>query len=134
MILLGCIRFRMRRFLGACIFYVFLAIFLAGCASVPTLKTADTDLEAKWLSFVKDNISTKQDILLKLGLPSAQFENEKILIYRLMLDEKDGLVPVDRSFAPQDPRISQWYQGQFNLVLVFDERNVLVRHSFLKVR
>ncbi len=127
-------RFCMRRFLGICIFYGFLMIMLAGCALVPTLKAADAELEGKWLGFVKDNVSTKQDILLKLGPPSAQFEGEKILIYRLMLDEKEGLVPVNRSFDPQDPRISEWSRGQFNLVLVFDEKNILVRHSLLKIR
>lgn len=134
MYLFGCNRYRSKNapLMGA--FMFLLAISASGCSSVPTLKVADAELETKWLPFVNDGSTTKQDALLKLGLPAAHFEGERILVYRLILDEKDGLVPVSRYADPQDPRIAQWPLGHYNLVLVFDDNHVLKRHSLLKVR
>jgi len=103
-----------------------------GC-SAPTLKVADAELEAKWLGFIKDGSTTKQDALLKLGLPSEHFEGERILVYRLMLFENKGFSNVSRYIKRYEPLLSEWPCGQFNLVLVFNDNHILIRHSLLKL-
>jgi hypothetical protein len=82
---------------------------------------------------IEDGVTTKEAALLHYGLPSAQFEGERILTWRLMRS-KGKVVSVSREFAPEDPRVKLWQHTSFNLVLVFDEHHVVARHSLLEVR
>ena len=97
---------------------LFMAAFVAGCASAPV---GQGDL----LDFVQDGRTTKEDVLLKLGEPNALFENASILTYRLSQDEKGWVV-----LGPT----KGWGEAFVNLVLVFDAQGVLRRHSQVKVR
>ena len=119
---------------------VFLQVFafastllLIGCAA-EELRVADPKVEQKWLSFLEDGQTKKADVLLRLGIPSAQFEGEKILTYRLVLDDDEGFLVVSREVDSQDPRLSAWWRAEYNLVLIFDERHILQKHSLLKIR
>ena len=62
---------------------------------------------------------------LKLGEPSGQYEDARILAYRLGTDE-GGYVVVGRA--------SDWGGVRYNLMLVFDADGVLRRHSLVEVR
>jgi len=109
-----------------------LSLLLIGCG--PTLQVAQGEVEQKWLAYFKDGNTTKEEVLLRLGLPAAQFEGERILTYRLMLTDAEGLVVVPRKLDPRDPRLSYWARGQYSLVLVFDGKHILQRHILLRVR
>jgi hypothetical protein len=104
-----------------------------GCAT-PTLQVPTRDQESKWIAFLEDGKTTREDVLLRLGLPSGQFEGQRILTYRMMLSEKEGLVVVSRELSSSDPRLIQWAKAEYSLVLVFDGRHVLQRHSLLRVK
>ncbi len=83
---------------------------------------------------MEDGQTKKADVLLRLGIPSAQFEGEKILTYRLVLDDDEGFLVVSREVDFMDPRLSGWWRAEYNLVLLFDERHILQKHSLLKIR
>ena len=121
----------------------FLSLVLVSCA--PTLQQlAPAEAEQRWLPFLQDGKTTKEEVVLKLGTPSAQFQGERILTYRLAEDrgsrfeETKGLIPTPReivALAPQPGQlVSAWVRGTYNLVLVFDQRGVLQKHSFIKVK
>jgi hypothetical protein len=59
---------------------------------------------------------------MRLGSPSAQFEGERILTYRLT-----------RELAPTRETTS-WNAAWYSLVLVFDPAHVLQRHRLVEVR
>ncbi len=109
-----------------------LLLLLTGCG--PTLQIAQSEVEQKWLAYLKDGSTTKEEVLLRLGLPAARFEGERILTYRLMLTDEEGLVVVAREFNMRDPRLSYWPRGEYSLVLVFDGKYILQRHALLRVR
>jgi len=107
-----------------------------GCAG-HTVKVADAEVETKWLGFLKDGSTTKQDVLLKLGLPAEHFEGERILVYRLSPAGTEGLMNVSRYIRRSEPLYGEYPAGeysQFSLVLVFDDNHILRRHSLLKLR
>jgi hypothetical protein len=109
-----------------------LSVLLIGCG--PTLQVAQGEVEQKWLAYFKDGNTTKEEVLLRLGLPAAQFEGERILTYRLRLTDAEGLVVVPRKPDWMHPQVSSWTRAQYSLVLVFDEKHVLQRHALLRVR
>jgi len=105
----------------------------SGCAARSTPAQVG-DVERSQLAFVRDGVTTREEVLLKLGVPSAQFEGERILTYRLGLDAKGALGPISPEVAAEDQRYAVWTRPAYNLELVFDPRNVLLRHSFIEVR
>ncbi len=116
--------------------FAILALLLltwCGCAT-PTLQVVPQDIDTKWLAYLEEGKTTKEDVLLRLGLPAAQFEGERILTYRMMLSDEEGLVVVSRELSSSDPRLSQWARAEYSLVLVFNERHILQRHSLLRVK
>jgi len=110
-----------------------LILLLSGCAETK-LQTVDDSILQQRLALLEDGKTTKEDILIKFGIPSSQFEGERILTYRLRFNQKENRfevvsVEVDR----RDPRFREWLQTEYNLVLVFDEKHILQRHSMLRI-
>jgi hypothetical protein len=108
-------------------------LLLSGCAET-RLQTVDDATLQQQLALLEDGKTTKEDILLKFGIPSAHFEGERILTYRLRYNQKESRfevisVEVDR----RDPRFAEWMQTEYNLVLVFDEKHILQKHSMLRI-
>jgi len=84
---------------------------------------------------IEDGKTTKEEILLRFGLPSTQFQGERILSYRLRRVSSPRITGVvARESDRSDPRFATWYYSRFNLILVFDERGLLKRHSLLRMR
>ena len=109
-----------------------LVTLVGGCAAqTPPAKV--TEVEARHLAFVRDGVTSREQALLQLGLPSGQFEGERILTWRLRYNG-ETLFPIAAERAPDDPRYTMWRVPAYNLVLVFDARNVIQRHSFIEVR
>jgi outer membrane protein assembly factor BamE (lipoprotein component of BamABCDE complex) len=73
--------------------------------------------ESRKLAFLQDGKTTKEDVLLQFGIPSSQFEGERILTYWLKLDESEDIE-----------------SGRYSLVLVFDDRQILEKHSMIKMK
>jgi len=119
----------LRRDMKASICFGLLAAVLAsGCTS--------TKFEGRQVlpDSLADGQTTREDVLLTLGQPSARFEDGRILTYRL------GHNPGNNGYQvfQRDPAIpmgwSTWSTADHSLVLVFDDEGVLRRHSFVKVK
>src|SRR5687768_13616900 len=103
-----------------------------GCATqTPQPKVGE--IEQKHLAFVRDGVTSREQALLQLGLPSGQFEGERIMTWRLCYNG-ETLFPIAAERAPDDPRYTMWRVPAYNLILVFDARNLVQRHSFIEVR
>lgn len=93
---------------------------LHGCIS--NSPQGDIDL----LSFLAAGKTQRTEIMLRLGEPSAVFQEELILTYRLGGNEKQGYY-IRQSRAG-------WEQEGYSLVLVLDEYGFLLSHALVRVR
>ena len=95
----------------------FFPMLLIGC--VHKLTAIDAAVQRQWLPFLEDGKTNRAEVLSSLGQPSARFQGERILTYRMMLDSEKRFVSDNR--------------GAYSLVLVFDDRDVLEKHNLLRV-
>lgn len=104
---------------------------MAGCAP-PELRLAQpAELQVEWLAFLVVGRTTREEVLLRLGTPSAHLEGERILTY----------VYARRVSGSRDREFRTRSQGQTlplyrdhrvgNLVLVFAPDGRLARHSLV---
>ena len=97
------------------------AIFVsAGCA------TGAQHGDSTLLDFISDGQTTRTEVILSLGQPSATFENERIQTYRIGGNRESGY------FVRDTP--GTWYETSFSLVLIFDAHGTIEAHSLVKVR
>jgi hypothetical protein len=109
-------------------------IVVASCAT-PHIQTTDTQLLLKsdLLGFIQDGVTTREEVALKLGMPSALFEGEKILMYQLRINRAGKWHLV----SPQINEYSgfrEWREGTYSLVLVFGADGVLQKHSLVEAK
>jgi hypothetical protein len=102
--------FRLISCLAALIFFLLSVTTIISCA--PERKAMDANVASEMFEFLQDGEISKQEIRDRLGLPSSSYENGRIVIY-LWLGEKSKV---------------------YNIVLVFNEDNLLERHSVVRVR
>ncbi len=112
-----------------------LALGVAGCQSVTgntgpvTAKEEAALLKAP----IRDGETTREEVLLAFGLPSASFEGDRILAYRLA-STQTGVMVLTREVDPFDVRVSAWHIAHYNLIVVFDAQGVVERHVVLRIR
>lgn len=97
------------------------------------LYVANPDFEKKYIPFIIDHNSNREEIILKLGEPSWAFEEGRILTYRFSLDRKGNVIPVKINNYKNDPNFAYAYPvatTYYSLVLVFSG-NILEKHSLL---
>lgn len=104
----------------------------AGCAAEPI---KPVELREKVEVELVDGRTTREQVLLKFGEPSAQFEGGRIFTYRVDVhDDGTWHVVGRRLVAPKAQHWdSTWEQTRFSVVLVF-EGSVLRRHSLVEVK
>ncbi len=76
------------------------------------------------LDFLKDGVTTKEEVILKLGDPKAMYEGSRIITYRLFRDN-GGWVQHDPARSARGVLV--------NLVVVFDSQGVMKRHSVVEI-
>ena len=95
---------------------IIVGAFLGGCVTAQRVDTATT---GKYEGFIKDGKTTREEIQGRLGPSNSAYENGRILIYHVYLEE--------------DGRMNLKGRGTcYACVLVFDINNVLERHSLVK--
>lgn len=109
-----------------------LLMALAACATpkvqaIPAEQVIRSDL----LSFVHDGVTTREEVLLKLGTPSAQFEGQRILTYQIRIDKDGGASVFWPRRSELHPGLTHWEPGVYSLVLVFGADGVLAKHSLV---
>ncbi len=103
-------------------------VMLAGCAT-PKIQLADAQMLLNLeLTFIKDGETTREEVALKLGVPSAQLEGDRILMYQFRAGEDGKLNLVSPIFSGN---LRGWGSGTSSLVLVFDARGILQKHSMV---
>ena len=109
-------------------------VLATGCATTQ-VQSADPQLlfESELLAFIRDGVTTREEVALKLGIPSAQFEGEKILMYQLRAD-KAGKWQLTAPQISATTGFREWEQGTCSLVLVFGSDGVLRKHSLVKAQ
>jgi len=110
---------------------IFLVTIATGCAT-PKIQPADPQLffKSDLLSFLQDEVTKRQEVVLKLGIPSAQIEGDRILMYQVMTD-KDGRWHLVAPGWNATTGLRTWGKGIMSLVLVFGEDGVLLKHSLV---
>lgn len=117
------------------VFAVGLLLLLEGCVTPPGIQRFPVEqiIRSDLLSFIQDGVTTREQVLLRLGIPAAQFETQRILTYQLRVD-KDGVAQVvlpQRIAEHPKSNIIEWEPGNYSLVLVFRPNGVLERHSLV---
>jgi hypothetical protein len=102
------------------------ALALAACAT-PSGPTGDRSL----LAFLQDGSTTRAEVALRLGEPSAQLESDRLLCYRIGGDAENGYTIV---LPRHVSSIADEGSVKYSLVLDFDENGVLQRHALVPVR
>lgn len=98
-----------------------LSLGLVGC--VTPVPSARHDL----LDFIHVGQTARQEVMLNLGQPSAAFEQETILTYRIGEDTNKGYyVLTPRAMLP-------WQSVRYSLVLVFDDKGILQKQNLVRV-
>jgi hypothetical protein len=77
------------------------------------------------LEFITIGQTTRTEVVLRLGKPSASFEDERILTYRIGGDSSNGYFVRDAA--------GSWYETSYSLVLVFGSGGVLENQSLVRV-
>ena len=102
-------------------------LLILGCAtSSPVGPVPDKGL----LDFLEDGRTTKQMVFEKLGQPSRTYENGRILTYRIGNEEGKGYYIEGAGASGQ----SSFKKSNRSLVLIFNDKGILVRHSLVNVR
>ena len=107
---------------------------LAACSAPKAVYEDHSAALQRELLWVERGVTTRQDALMKLGLPSAQFEGDRILTWRLALTKDETLVPVTRALDAADPRILIWRKASYSLVLVFAADGRVEEFSLVRVK
>lgn len=72
-------------------------------------------------------MTTKEEVFLALGYPSGQYDDERILTYRLIYNADIGWRVMEKC-GPS------WEFVKYSLVLVFDDNEVLAKHSLVTIK
>ncbi len=102
--------------------FCFLFAFVFTACALPIMTVNKVD-QQEWLQSVEDGKTTRDEILLKLGEPSAQFEGGRILTYRMEVSE-------DERFGKKLVKVKG--DSEFTLILPFDGKNTLKKHNLLQ--
>jgi hypothetical protein len=94
-----------------------LVVLLAGCST--TIQKLDLSVAKKYEGFIQNRKTTKKQVQDRLGPPTSSYESGRIWIYHVFIDENGGMNRQGRGFC-------------YACVLVFDNEDVLERHSLVK--
>ena len=86
-------------------------------------------------TFIQDGQTTREQVLLKLGIPSRQFEAGRILAWRVGTAGQD-LVTVSDYPGEPDLRYNSWPAGSrgYDLIVVFDGSDHVQTHNLIPAR
>ena len=85
---------------------------------------------SKCFPFIRNDITSKQEILNRLGDPNNSYEGGRIISY--LVFEGKGRKP--KGINCEKNIWDKTKVAVFNLVLVFGQNNVLKRHSLVRIR
>lgn len=99
------------------------AAVLAACASGPVTPVEPAQV-ALHFGFLKPGTTTRQEVLERLGAPRERFDRDRMLTYRVH-ENRLGTLAVS-AFGPD-----RMGAREYTLVLAFNERDQLTRHTLV---
>jgi hypothetical protein len=105
---------------------LWLLVLLGGCATSPPAPAPKEDL----LAFLEQAHVTRDEVNARLGPPSAVFEHDHVVTYRLA-HSNAGYVVVARN---RDKSELSWQGVDYDLVLAFEADGTLREHRLIAVR
>lgn len=104
---------------------------LAGCTPPLLRESTPAEAQVEWLAFLSDGKTTREDVLLRLGTPSARLEGERILTYAFSRNAAGAWGRAGRSWGRAQKAPIFTDSRIHSLVLVFAADGRLVRHSLV---
>jgi hypothetical protein len=111
---------------------LFAGLLLTACAA-PRPAAVDIPERAIRLPEIRIGQTTREDLLLRYGMPTGRFENDRILTFMLRVTPDDELLPVSGDVAWRDPRFRTWDIATYSLVAVFEPDGRLARFELVRV-
>ena len=96
------------------------AFFLPSAACSLPLKSVNPSSAVSPLQGIEDGVTTRMHLETMLGSPAASFEGGRVAVWNL--DKK------------QRPGVSKARDVRFQLIALFNDREVVERHSLLRIR
>ena len=114
------------------VLFLTILFLTVGCAT-PQIKSVEKADFSGQLQFIKNGITTREEVLLRLGEPSGRFESDRILTYMLTIDGNGKLRVLPRQLAVSrvDPRVYDLNPMVCSLVLVFQKENTLEKSELI---
>ncbi len=123
---------RLSVFLRRVLAFLCLPVLLLACAS-KYYYVNDIELQQKWLPFLVDGKTTKEEVESKLDSPSYQYD-ERSVHYATAIKYEEGRIWAYMMLITEEGLRVVEFSGHYHLVLVFDEKNILKRHSLVRVK
>lgn len=90
------------------------------------------------LDSLEDGKTPRKTVIAELGQPSGTYEGERLISYRLGKKSGQYFILDKKTQGDMNKgRVVSWlsgFEGEFLLVLEFDEHHVLQKHSMTKVQ
>ncbi len=94
---------------------------LLACAPAPPIE----ELDRIYFGEFEPGRTSRADVIMRWGIPTATYENDRIMTYRMGLYVGGELGVV--------PRLGERvYRHAYHLVLVFDDKGLLTRYKLLR--
>jgi len=90
----------------------------------------DTATVSEQFPFLRQGETTRQEVLNRMGLPMASYESDRILIFSMIENHSLKRFQVGYDSMPGRAVATALY----HLVLVFDSKGRLERHSLVRVQ
>lgn len=122
-----------------CFLLIVLGFVVTGCAATPKIQSISAEQASRsdLLSFLREGMTTREEVLLKLGTPSMRFEGERILTYQIRI-AKNGAAhvfwPRRSELELENSWLTHWEPGIHSLVLVFGPHGVLEKYSLVEAK
>ena len=123
-----------------------LTMGLCGC-STPVTHTVDNQHDSVQLDYIRDGVTTREEILSRFGNPASVYEEGRIITYWLLKNNNDELEVTTMNVTAISVQSWSWQDyidsrapsggiksGYYNLVLVFSENDTVEKHSIVFIR
>jgi len=121
-------------FLRRVLVFLCLPVLVLACAQkYYYVYVNDIELQQKWLPFLEDGKTTKEEVESKLDRLFYPYD-ERGVHYTTAIKYEEGRIWAYKLLLTTEGPLVVNFPGDYHLVLVFDEKNILKRHSFLRVK
>ena len=126
---------------------ILFALCISGCMGVRPGEMHVRDIQNQTLGFIKPGITTKEEVINRLGRPTVTLSNQSIYAYRLSLYKNFHPTPesygwfndyelsaatpdtqVKMSMSDKDPCTAYNFLGCHEAILVFDDKSIVRRY------